>query len=220
MFSICLISLSLSFSAISFHIFEYAAFRFESLSQTLATLFCIANGDSMVNIFEAVYWSDGWVGYLYLYSWCSLVIFVIVNIFLVIVQQTYEDIAHHDENVLNSSELLNTDEIGNENLEDLEIQIDGANMDKNFEEKSSQRPESNRSRSSSLPESTISSLSESTSGVSASRLKQKSMVRTFSTRSIIPPLPRVRGATLSFSATPRTMKGTEFDHLITFIESG
>ena len=64
---------------------------FETCSATLSTLFCIANGDSMVNIFEAVYWSDGWLGYVYLYSWCSLVIFVIVNIFLVIVQQTYED---------------------------------------------------------------------------------------------------------------------------------
>jgi hypothetical protein len=68
---------------------------FETCSATLSTLFCIANGDSMVNIFEAVYWSDGWLGYVYLYSWCSLVIFVIVNIFLVIVQQTYEDIIRH-----------------------------------------------------------------------------------------------------------------------------
>ena len=181
------------------------------MSQTLATLFCIANGDSMVNIFEAVAWSDGWAGYVYLYSWCSLVIFVIVNIFLVIVQQTYEDIAHHDKKVLNHTELQNTDKIGNENLEDLETQIDGANMDESFEEKSSQSPESSRSRSSTLP--------ESTSGVSAFTLKQKTMSRTFSTRSIIPPLPRVRGTAVSFSATPRTMPGTEFDNLITFIES-
>jgi len=66
---------------------------FASYSATFSTLFCISNGDSMVNIFEAVYYSDGWLGYAYLYIWSSLVIFVIVNIFLVIVQQTYEDIS-------------------------------------------------------------------------------------------------------------------------------
>ena len=66
---------------------------FASYSATFSTLFCISNGDSMINIFEAVYYSDGWLGYAYLYLWSSLVIFVIVNIFLVIVQQTYEDIS-------------------------------------------------------------------------------------------------------------------------------
>ena len=65
---------------------------FATCAQTLVTLYSLANGDSMVNVFEAVWWSDGWLGYIYLYSYISLIIFVVVNIFLVIVQQTYEDI--------------------------------------------------------------------------------------------------------------------------------
>merc|ERR1711871_1638827 len=46
----------------------------------------------MMNIFEAAWWARGPIGYLYLFTWCSIVIFVIVNVFLVIVQDAYENI--------------------------------------------------------------------------------------------------------------------------------
>ena len=70
---------------------------FATCAQTLATLYSLANGDSIVPVLEAVSWADGWLGYIYLYTYISLVIFVIVNVFLVIVQQTYEDVVRRQE---------------------------------------------------------------------------------------------------------------------------
>jgi hypothetical protein len=69
---------------------------FQDVGTSFATLFCIANGDSMMNIFEAAWFARGWLGYLYLFTWSSIVIFVIVNVFLVIVQQTYEELQGSD----------------------------------------------------------------------------------------------------------------------------
>ena len=65
---------------------------FRDLISSFVTLFCIANGDAMIDVFTSVYESRGVLGEFYLFTWCSIVIYVVVNVFLVIIQMTYEEI--------------------------------------------------------------------------------------------------------------------------------
>jgi hypothetical protein len=65
---------------------------FSDISRAMMTLFCLSHGDSMINVFDAVWWSHGWIGYVYLYIWVSLVICVVLNILLTIIIASYDDI--------------------------------------------------------------------------------------------------------------------------------
>ena len=78
---------------------------FRDLLTSFVTLFCLSNGDAMIDVFDQVYEARGWLGEIYLITWCMVVIYVIVNVFLVIIQRSYEEISlrhghgHSDEAV-------------------------------------------------------------------------------------------------------------------------
>jgi hypothetical protein len=71
---------------------------FSDMSRAMMTLFCTAHGDSLISVFDAVWWSHGLLGYIYLYIWISLVIFVVLNILLTIIIASYDDIMKEKKN--------------------------------------------------------------------------------------------------------------------------
>ena len=74
---------------------------FSDMSRAMMTLFCTAHGDSLVSVFDAVWWTHGIIGYIYLYIWISLVIFVVLNILLTIIIASYDKIMIEKKNEKN-----------------------------------------------------------------------------------------------------------------------
>ena len=74
--------------------FGGTAIEFASLRRSLITLFSLLNGDSMLQIFDAIY-TPGWGGLaseLYLISFVCLFIYSALNIFIQIMQAAYFDV--------------------------------------------------------------------------------------------------------------------------------
>ena len=79
----------IGYALIGFILFSNTSMFFESISKTFITLFGLACGDSVVDVFFDIQLENPYLGPFYLYTYVPIAIFVILNIFLVIVQQTY-----------------------------------------------------------------------------------------------------------------------------------
>ena len=166
---------------------------FATCAQTLATLYSLANGDSIVPVLEAVSWADGWLGYIYLYTYISLVIFVIVNVFLVIVQQTYEDVVRRQE----EEEGVENDMGGGE-------EVDGGREGRR-EGQEEQETKAGEKKTNAASKTVHVSVVH-VPGYNGSRARARSCV--------IPPLPRQFGEKESVRIA---RNGTEFDDMLKYI---
>ncbi|DAZ97857.1 TPA: hypothetical protein N0F65_003284, partial [Lagenidium giganteum] len=62
--------------------------EFGSLGTSMVTLFAVMNGDVILDTFDALH-HFGWLGRIYLFSFISLFIYVVLNIFVAIVEEAF-----------------------------------------------------------------------------------------------------------------------------------
>ncbi len=72
-FMLSCLPMILGFTLAGMVLFSPGTLLFANLSRAFATLFCIANGDSMIPIFESVWWVSGVAGYVYIYAWVCFI---------------------------------------------------------------------------------------------------------------------------------------------------
>ena len=76
-------------------IFGYCVFwrneRFKSLSDVVIILYSMANGDSLYDVFKELSGISFFIGQIYLYSFTIIFITVVLNIFIAIVQEAYNN---------------------------------------------------------------------------------------------------------------------------------
>jgi hypothetical protein len=80
---------------LGYMIFGYCVFwrneRFKSLSDVVIILYSMANGDSLYDVFKELSGISFFIGQIYLYSFTIIFITVVLNIFIAIVQEAYNN---------------------------------------------------------------------------------------------------------------------------------
>ena len=106
---------------LGYMIFGYCVFwrneRFKSLSDVIIILYSLANGDSIYDVFKELSGISFFIGQVYLYSFTIIFITVVLNIFIAIVQEAYN----------NSENVINDDGNKLKNIKDYEKEKDNKN---------------------------------------------------------------------------------------------
>ena len=70
----------------------WETYRFHDPSISLFTLFALMHGDEIVEIFRELTRKNFIVGYIYIIVWVSVSVFIIINLFLIIIEDSYMEV--------------------------------------------------------------------------------------------------------------------------------